>query len=409
MAPVPTTTILWYVSTPPVNASAATASPSTTTDSGPTVALVVICCVVLPIVALVLAKATYVVQQAEGTQPSGPFFTRFAAIVIERFGRVQKVLDSGIHFIIPFIDSPRSFSWKRVVKANGRMESRDTQHYRIDLRESIFSFPSQEVYTRDTILLDINSIMFFRIVDIKKAIYEVDDLNSAIANVAQTQLKEVFGNMTFTEALASQNVINTHIQKSFGDRFAQWGLVVERMEVVDLLPKAGTTIADAMKRQMIAERTRRAEFIAAEGKKAAMRLISEGTKLQKYNLGVAEQEATRKLSEGEAGAKVELARAESKSLELIASAFAADGASQTEYVISQRYMEMLQRMAAALDRKTLFFPYETKGLSGLVGDLRGVYGYRQKVWRPGLPCVTAFDRHQPKQLLEAARCWPLTN
>lgn len=208
---------------------------------------------------------------------------------------------------------------------------------RIDLRESVFNFPIQEVYTRDTILLDVNSIMYYRIVDIKKAVYEVDDLNMAISNVAQTQLKEVFGNMTFSQALASQTTINTHMKEAFGERFAQWGVQVERMELLDMMPKAGTTITNAMKRQMIAERTRRAEFIIAEGQKSAMRLISEGTKMEKYNTGVAEQEATRKESEGKAGAKVEMARAESKSLEVIAAAFMADGASQTEVYSIMEY------------------------------------------------------------------------
>lgn len=205
-----------------------------------------------------------------------------------------------------------------------------TVEYRIDLRECIYNFPIQEVYTRDTILLDVNSIMYYRIFDIKKAVYEVDDLNTAISNVAQTQLKEVFGNMTFTEALASQATINNYMKDAFGERFSQWGVKVERMELLDMTPKAGTTISSAMKRQMIAERTRRAAFITAEGQKSAMRLISEGTKIEKYNTGVAEQEATRKISEGQAGARVELARAESKSLDIIAAAFAADGASQTE-------------------------------------------------------------------------------
>ncbi|KDO29240.1 hypothetical protein SPRG_19906 [Saprolegnia parasitica CBS 223.65] len=192
------------------NSTSSSSSSSNGDASGLIIGLVV-ALVVLLFLALLLRKSIYVVQQAEG-------------IVIERFGGYHKLLDSGIHFIVPLIDSPRMFSWKRVVKRNGRMETHDDQQYRIDLRESVFAFPSQEVYTRDTILLDVNSIMFFRIVDVRKAVYEIDDLSSAIANVAQTQLKEVFGNMTFTEALASQSVINAHIQHTFGDRFAQWGL-----------------------------------------------------------------------------------------------------------------------------------------------------------------------------------------
>ncbi len=92
----------------------------------------------------------------------------------------------------------------------------------------------------------------------------MDDLNAAIANVAQTQLKEVFGNMDFADALASQQRINDYIKTSFGERFAQWGVKVERMEILDMMPKAGTNISNSMKRQMIAERQRRAEYIQAE-------------------------------------------------------------------------------------------------------------------------------------------------
>jgi len=310
----------------------------------------------------VLSWSVYVVKQAEG-------------IVLERFGRFERILSSGIHFIIPFMDSPRPFTWKKTfIDPNGKIQTLDTVLYRIDLRESVFNFPIQEVYTRDTILLDVNSIMYYRIFDLKKAVYEVDDLNTAISNVAQTQLKEVFGNMTFTEALASQATINDHMKQAFGERFSQWGVQVERMELLDMMPKKGTTISDAMKRQMIAERTRRAEFIIAEGEKSAMRLISEGTKLEKYNTGVAEQEATRKKSEGKAGATVELARAESKSLELISSAFSADGASQSEYMISQRYMELLRGMVKTATSQCIILPYESSSLTGVIGSLKSIYG-----------------------------------
>lgn len=85
---------------------------------------------------------------------------------------------------------------------------RSTNNYRIDLRESLLNLLPTQCFSRDTILIDVNSLMFFRIEDVRKAIYEVDDLQSAVVNVAQTQLKEVFGHMTFSEAMASQSKIN---------------------------------------------------------------------------------------------------------------------------------------------------------------------------------------------------------
>ena len=90
------------------------------------------------------------------------------------------------------------------------MRTSNTTEYRVDLRENIFDFQTQEVYTKDTILLDVNSIMYYRIVDVCKAVYEVDDLPNAIMNVAQTQLKEVFGSMTFQECMTSQDQINEY-------------------------------------------------------------------------------------------------------------------------------------------------------------------------------------------------------
>ena len=101
--------------------------------------------------------------------------------------------------------------------------------FRIDLRESMFNFMKQEVYTKDTVLLDVNALMFYRIVDIKKAIYEVDDPQAALSNTAQTQLKEVFGNMSFSEALRSQTEINEHLVKEFGKLFSGWGTLTRTL------------------------------------------------------------------------------------------------------------------------------------------------------------------------------------
>lgn len=233
----------------------------------------------------------YIVHQAE-------------CIVIERLGKFHRVLTSGLHFTVrerrnlaglplthaapppqvPLLDRPRSFTWRRTfidtdstmrdekcggaaVGAGGARRPLpltpapplSTNNYRIDLRESLLNLLPTQCFSRDTILIDVNSLMFFRIEDVRKAIYEVDDLQSAVVNVAQTQLKEVFGHMTFSEAMASQSKINrcapgsratpsarrphrssrgSYMKEAFGPRFKKWGIRVERMELLDMKPKA---------------------------------------------------------------------------------------------------------------------------------------------------------------------------
>jgi len=302
----------------------------------------------------------FIVHQAEG-------------IVIERLGRFHRVLNSGINFVAPFIDRPRQFTWRKTaIGPDGVITDETITSSRIDLRESVFNFLRQEVYTKDTVLLDVNALMYYRIFDIKKAIYEVDDLQGALSNAAQSQLKEVFGNMNFTEALTSQTSINDHLVKEFSKLFFGWGIHVERMELLDLAPKQATS--EAMKKQMVAERTRRGDFIRSEGKKAAMRLTAEGSKMVSVNMGLAQQEATRKRSEGEAGSRVELARAESVALETVGNAIKSDGGSQTDYMISEKYLELFRLAAQSVDNKVIYLPYRVSGLTGVVKRLPSVYG-----------------------------------
>lgn len=328
-------------------------------DAGGIVGIII--AVGILIAAIVCYTSCYVVRGAE-------------AVVVERFGRFHRVMKPGLNCIQPCCDAPRSFTWRKTyVDVNKRVRDETVTQTRVDLRENLFSFVKQEVYSRDTVLLEVSCFMLYRIVDVRKAIYEVDDLAQAVADTAQSQLKRIFGGLTFAEALASQETINGLMRTGVSQTYEKWGLHVERIELQDLRPKATSNTATAMKKQMIAERARRSEFIHAEGNKAAMRLKSEGQKIVKANLGVAEQEATRKRSEGEAAAKVELARAERTSLETIAEAVEADACSQTEFMISKRYNDLLRSVPPSLD-KTVFVPYEVSALAGLVSHLPDVYG-----------------------------------
>jgi len=333
-------------------------------EAGVIIGVAVAVVVILIIIITCFCLSCFVVHQAEG-------------IVIERLGKFNRVLDSGLNFVVPIIDRPRQFTWRKTEISTGHsgvssISDQLTSSTRIDLRESVFNFLPQEVYTKDTVLLDVNALMFYSIFNVKKAIYEVDDLQGALSNTAQTQLKEVFGNMTFSEALESQTRINDHLANEFSKLFYDWGIRVERMELLDLSPKHN--VREQMKKQMIAERTRRGDFIRSEGKKAAMRLEAEGKRLVSVNMGLAEQEATRKTSEGESTARVERIRAESTALDLVASAVTHDGATQTDYMIGQKYIALLGSLTSKANKTTLFMPWEAGSCQGIVSDLSSVFG-----------------------------------
>ncbi|CAE7363552.1 qmcA [Symbiodinium sp. KB8] len=330
-------------------------------DGGAVAGGVIGAIVFIGIVVLILRSTIYIVQQAE-------------SISIERFGRFDRILAPGWHCVVPCVEAPRNFSWRRTSINQGQLRDEIINDYRVDLRESVFNFLPQEVYTRDTVMLQVNCVMYYSIQDVRKAIYEVEDLTTAVSNTAQTQLKEVFGGMTFQEALCSQESINLHMKRNFGATFEGWGLKVHRIELQDMTPKGATSMS--MKAQMIAERRRRAEFIRAEGNKAAVRLVSEGEKMARINMGVATQEATRKRSEGSAQAQVEVARAEKAALDAVADAIVADNCSQTEYMIGQRYNQLLQQVASASASGTrfIYLPYEASHIGGVVSSLPKVYG-----------------------------------
>jgi regulator of protease activity HflC (stomatin/prohibitin superfamily) len=173
------------------------------------------------------------------------------AIVIERLGKFNRILNPGINCLVPFLDSPKQFQWnKTTVDRRGNVISKQETLTRLDLRETVFNFPPQPVYTVDTVQmrvswavltrcrclvpnrlypnsmlgaglrvcglqLQVNAVMYYRIKDVQKAVYQVDDLTAAVQNVAQAQLKDVFGSKTMSAALQGQKAVNDYLQRMF--------------------------------------------------------------------------------------------------------------------------------------------------------------------------------------------------
>jgi regulator of protease activity HflC (stomatin/prohibitin superfamily) len=294
------------------------------------------------------------------------------AIIIERLGRYVRTLESGINFIIPFLDK------KRVVKhLNYKQEG--LSPYCVDLREQVYDIPSQSVITRDNINLTVDTLIFYQIIEPHKALYEISDLIIAIRELSRTTMRNVFGEMDLDTSLSSRDTINQKLRGILDEATDKWGVKILRVEIQDIVPPSD--LKEDMERQMRAERTRRQEVTIAEGKKQAAILEAEGNK-QSLILN-AQGEAESRIMKAEAikSEKILLAEGEAESIRLVQLAKAVgldavrkvyaeqEGANNllmTEVLRSQN--EIAKDIANGSSQK-IFLPTE---LAGLFGSIKGI-------------------------------------
>lgn len=178
------------------------------------------------------------------------------ALVIERLGKYHKVLETGIHMIIPFFD-----------RAAGPA---------LNLKERIADFQPQPVITKDNVTMQIDTVVYFQITDPKLFCYGVDRPLNAIENLTATTLRNIVGDMELDQTLTSRDSVNSRIRLVLDDATDPWGIKINRVELKNILPPKD--IRDAMEKQMRAERERREAILRAEGEKKSNILVAEGEK-----------------------------------------------------------------------------------------------------------------------------------
>lgn len=292
--------------------------------------------------------------------------------VIERLGRFHSVLPPGINFIIPFIDRPKMIYQRTVERSiNGRPIARMQSTYKIDLREQVYDFPSQQVITRDNVTTEINALLYFQIVDPKKAVYEIDNLPNAIEKLTQTSLRNVIGELELDETLTSRDTINSKLQVILDEASNKWGVKVNRVELQDITPPESVRVA--MEKQMQAERNRRAEILNAEGEKQSLILRSEGEKASRINAAEAIKQSEILRAEGEAQATILNAQAEADAILKVAKAVDATKTDPATYMLAMKYIETLKEMTSGKDNKTVYMPYEASSLLSSIGSIKSLF------------------------------------
>ena len=282
--------------------------------------------------------------------------------IIERLGRYYATLRPGINIIIPIVDRAKEI----VVMRAGRYVYSNS----IDLREQVYDFPKQNVITKDNVQTEINALLYFQIVDPFKAVYAINNLPNAIEKLTQTTLRNIIGELELDETLTSRDTINTKLRSVLDDATNKWGIKVNRVELQDITPPE--SVLTAMEKQMQAERNKRATILTSEGKKASDILQSEGEKMATINRAEALKQQAILKAEGEAQARIRKAEAEAIAIKKITEAVG-ESTNPANYLLAQKYIQMLQQLAEGDKTKTVYLPYEATNLMGSIGGIKDLF------------------------------------
>ena len=244
--------------------------------------------------------------------------------VIERLGKYQRTVGSGIVVLIPFIETLQ----------------------KVDLREQVVDVPPQEVITKDNTVVVVDCVIFYEVVDAFNATYHVVDFYQAITKLAQTNLRNIIGDLELDQTLTSREMINAELREVLDEATDKWGSRVVRVEIQKIEPPQD--IVDAMSKQMKAERMKRASILEAEGYKQSEIKKSE-----------ADKQAAILRAEGEAAA-----------IEKVYAAI--HEGNPDDGLIAIKYLESLEKIADGKASK-VFLPLESSGVLGSVAGIAELF------------------------------------
>lgn len=262
--------------------------------------------------------------------------------LVEFLGKYQKLVGPGLRFIMPFV--------KRMLK--------------VDMREQVIDVPPQEVITKDNVVVTVDAVIYYEPTDPVKLKYAVGNFIIAITKLAQTNLRNVIGDLQLDEALVSREHINTTLRGVLDDATDKWGTRVVRVEIQRIEPPPDVT--EAMHRQMKAERDRRAAVTEAEGEKRSAILTAEGVKEAQILRAIGEAEAIKTVAEADKFQKLTVAEGEGQAIERVF--LAIHNGNPTKDLLAIRYMDALQGIANGQATK-IFLPLDTAGLLGSVAAI----------------------------------------
>ena len=263
----------------------------------------------------------------------------------EFLGKYKSSWQAGIHLKIPFLERVSA---------------------KVSLKEQVYDYPPQTVITKDNVSIDINAVVFSKVFDPVKAIYNIENFRLGLENLSATTLRNVVGEMELDECLSSREKINAQMQEALDDATDEWGIKVRRVEIKDIEPPR--EIEEAMTKQMKAEREKRQAILEAEAHKESVTKVAEGDKAAKVLAAEAEREAKIAIAEGEARAIEATYNAQARGLKSLAEA------QIDKSVLYLRGLDALKEVADGRATK-IFVPTDIASVVtsvGAIGEALGV-------------------------------------
>lgn len=281
---------------------------------------------ILAVIFLILVSNIRIVQQAK-------------AVVIERLGAYHKTWGTGLHMKLPLID--------RIAKT-------------VSLKEQVADFPPQPVITKDNVTMQIDTVIYFQIMDPKLFTYGIEQPMIAIENLSATTLRNIIGELELDECLTSRDIINTKMRSILDEATDPWGIKVNRVELKNILPPEAIRLA--MEKQMKAERERREAILKAEGEKQAAILEAEGEKESAILRADAKKQQQILEAQGEAEAILTIQKATAEGIKLI------NESQPSEAVVKLKSLEAFSAAANGNATK-IIIPSEIQGIAGLASGI----------------------------------------
>ncbi|MGH8958085.1 MAG: SPFH domain-containing protein [Acidimicrobiia bacterium] len=294
------------------------------------------------VVLFVVVAAALILVAATGFRVVRPFEKG----LVEFLGRYEKTVESGLRWVMPFV--------KRLTK--------------VDMREQVVDVPPQEVITKDNVVVTVDAVIYYEATDPVKLKYNVANFSLAVTKLAQTNLRNVVGDLDLDTALTSRDLINSKLRQILDDATDKWGTRVVRVEIQRIEPPADVT--EAMHRQMKAERLRRAVVTEAEGDKTARVLKAEGVKASAVIEAQGQAEAIKTVADADRYQKETVAEGEARAIERVYSAI--HTGNPTPDLISIKYLEALAAVANGQATK-IFLPLDSTVAMGSVAAMSELF------------------------------------